>query len=61
MENSSFPINLASCCSEQMDVPESIDVKINVMAPVVLWIMIVSVVVVSWCGQEFNTMVFLPW
>ena len=37
-------MNLASCCSEQMDVPESIDVIMNVMPPIVFWNMAVSVV-----------------
>ena len=42
-----------------MDVPESIDVIMNVMPPIVLWNMIVSVVVASWCGQVFAMMVVL--
>ena len=36
-EHFSFPKNLASCCSEQMDVPESVDVIMNVMPPIVFW------------------------
>ena len=50
-EQLTFRMNLASCCSQQMDVPKSIDVIMNVMPPIVFWNMIVSVVVVSWCGQ----------
>ena len=34
-------------CSEQIDVPESIDVIMNVMPPIVFWDMFVSVMVVS--------------
>ena len=56
----SFPVYLPSCCLEQLDVPESIDVVMNVMSPVVLWNMVVSVVVVSLCGLGFTMMVVLP-
>ena len=42
-----------------MEVPESIDVIMNVTSPIVLWNIIVSVVVASWCGQEFTVMVVL--
>ena len=52
--------NLASCCLEQMDVPESSDVGIDVMPPIALWNMIVSAVVLSWRGQEFTTLAVLP-
>ena len=47
-EQISVPMNLASCCSEQMDVPESIDVIMNVTPSV----MIVSVdgSVMVWAG-----------
>ena len=48
-------------CSEQMDIPESIDIITNVMSPIVFWNMIVSEVVVSWIGQGFTMMVVLPW
>ena len=56
-EQFSFPTNLASCCSEHMDVQATVDVIMNV----VFWNMIVSVVVVSLCGQGFSMMVVLPW
>ena len=54
-------MNLVTCCSEKLDVPEFIDVIMNVMLPIVFWNMIVSVVVVSWCGQGFSMMVVPPW
>ena len=60
-EQFSVPMNLASCCSEQMDVPESIDVIMNVAPSVMFRNMIVSVVLVSWCRQGFTMMVVLPW
>ena len=44
-EQLSFPMNLASCSLEQMDIPESIDIIMKVISPVVFWNMIVSVVV----------------
>ena len=44
----SFPIYLISCCSKQMDIPESINVVMNVMPLNVFWNMNVLVVVVSW-------------
>ena len=47
-EQFSFPMNLTSCCLEHMDIPESIDIIMNVMLAIVFWNMIVSVVVVSW-------------
>ena len=50
-----------TCCSDQMDVPESINIILKVMLPIVFWNMIVSVVVVSWCGQVFTMMIILPW
>ena len=59
VENVSFPMNHASYCSEQTDVPESTDVIMNVMPPIVFWNM-VSMVAVSWCGQGFAMMVVLP-
>ena len=52
-EQFSFPMNFTSC-SEQMDVPESIDVITNVMPPIVFWNIVVSVVAVSWYGQGFT-------
>ena len=60
VQNSSFSMNL-SCCSEQMDILESIDITMNVMQPAVFRNMIASVMVVSWCGQGFTVMVVLPW
>ena len=55
-EEFSFPMNLASCCSEQIDLSESIDVIINIMPPIVFWNMIISVVVVSsWPGFTMDT------
>ena len=54
-----FPMNLASCCSEEMDVPEFIDVIMNVMPPNMFWNMIILMVVVSWCEQGFTMMVVL--
>ena len=39
-EQLSFPLNLASLYSEQMDVPESITVILNVMPQMVFWSMI---------------------
>ena len=53
-EEFSFLMNLASCCSEQMDVPESLDVMMNIMLLTVFWNMVFSVMVVSWCGQGFT-------
>ena len=46
-EQFSCRMNLASCCSEQMDVPDSIDVIMNVMPPIVFRNLIVSVVIVG--------------
>ena len=57
-EQFSFLMNLAS---EQMDVPYSNDIIINIMQPNVFQNMIVPVMVGSWCGQRFTTMVVLPW
>ena len=45
---------ITSCCSEQMGVPESIDVIMNVIPPIVFWGKIVSVVVASWSYCEGN-------
>ena len=42
--------------SEQMDIPESINVIINIMPLIVFFNMIIFVVVVSWCGQGFTMM-----
>ena len=55
----SFLMNLTSCCSEQMDVPKSCDIIMNVMSPIVFWNMIILVMVVSWCGQGFTLMVLV--
>ena len=52
---------ISLCYSEQMDVPDTVDVVVNTVPPTVLWNIIVSVVVVSWCGQGFTPMVVLPW
>ena len=52
----SFPMNLNSCCSKQMDIPESFEVTMNGMRPIVFWNMI-GLMVVSWCGQGFTMMV----
>ena len=57
-ETNTVEMHLASWCSEQMDVPESIDVIMNVI--IVFWNMIVSAVVASWCGQGFTMVVVLP-
>ena len=60
-ENSfSFAMNLASCHSQQMDVPESFNVIMNVVLPIVFWNMMGSVVIVSWFGQRFTMIVVLP-
>ena len=60
-EQFSFPMNVVSCYSEQMDVLESFNVIMNVMPPVVFWNTIVLVAVISWCGQGFIMMVVPPW
>ena len=52
-------MNFSRCCSEQIDVPESIGVIINLTPPIVSWNMIVSVVAVSW-GRHGLTII-LPW
>ena len=51
-------MHLALYCSEQMHVPESYEVIMNVMPPIVFWNMIISVVVfhgLAWIHHDCRT------